>query len=271
MWLTLSLALVSVLFVWLPWKTALLLVVAYTLYSPTVWHELRRMNTMFSWLRTKHCNLSYTGNVRLLHEQKARIFVLHPHGVHCVGAVLLSSDPALTHVRVAGTSILFWLPLIKEFCVWGNAVPCDRKSLQTQLKNNTPVMLYPGGLNEIPGAHFLRQNDEELHLSRTGFIALAMAQEVEIVPCWVDGETELYTVYHPWPALQQLCYRFFRYPWPLFSWGWHWVPFLPKSKTLTIHVGTAIPTVKTGSLAVYHAQYQSAIRQLKKHYGPAGK
>jgi len=267
MWATISLGLLLLLLSFLPWPASLLGLLGYFVYSPRKWHALREYHAGFRWLRESHCSLSYAGRVDILREERARIFVFHPHGMHCIGAVLLASDPSLTHLRIACSSFLFWVPIVREFCAWGNAFACSRKAIEQCLASNSSVVLYPGGMNEIPAARFLSPND--LHLERRGFLRIAMEQEIDVVPCWVAGETELYTVYHPWPALQQFCYRFFRYPWPVISLGWHWLPCLPKSRPLIVHVGEPIVVRRDGNLEEYHEQYRKAILELQQLYRPS--
>jgi 1-acyl-sn-glycerol-3-phosphate acyltransferase len=240
-------------------STAITLFLLYMLYVPKKWDALRSRLPMFTWLRNTHCQLSYAGNVEVLADKNVpRLFVFYPHGVHCVGATLIGSDPFMSHLRIACSSVLFWLPIVKDFGGWAGAFPCNRKDIEAMLKSKQSVILYPGGMNEIPGATYLQSEKR-----RTGFIKVAMELGVDIVPCWVDGENDLYDVYHPFPALQHWCYKKFRYPWPLISWGWKWVPFLPKSKKLTVHVGDPIKTQSTGDIEKYDEMCQTILHQLK--------
>lgn len=259
MWATVALFLGLFAVSWLDWMLAALLFIFYMSYLPQKRDSVRRWMPVFPWLRTQHCRLTYEGRLDVLGgESKARIFVFHPHGVHCVGATLLGSDPTMTHLRIACSSVLFWVPIVKEFAGWSGAFPCHADNIREMLKSNQPIVLYPGGLSEIPGADYLRPSKP-----RIGFLRIAMELGVDVVPCWVDGENDLYDVLHPLPWLQKLSYQLFRYPWPLISWGWKWVPFLPKAKKVTIRVGDPIATRYDGNIAVYEEQYRAALHKLK--------
>lgn len=259
MWATVTILLGICSTAWMDWHIAIPVLIVYMFYLPKKRDSVREWMPMFRWLRTTHCPLTYAGRVDVLAEKTTpRIFVFHPHGLHCVGASLIGSDPFMSHLRIACSSVLFWLPIVKELVAWAGAFPCNRDDIKAMLKSNQPVILYPGGMNEIPGATYLQSYNR-----RTGFIKLAMELGVDIVPCWVDGENELYDVYHPFPRLQHWCYRKFRYPWPVLSWGWRWVPFLPKSNKLTVYVGDPIKTQSTGNIETYDEMCQTILHQLK--------
>jgi len=257
------------------WEVAIGVFFAYMMYLPPQCDSVRRWR-LFEWLRGPQCSLSYTGNVDLLKEAKGRIFVFHPHGVHCAGAVLLGSDPAMAHVRIACTYFLFWVPVAKEFVAWSGCINCTDFNIKKALKAESPVVLYPGGISEIPGADHLREpafkkqpSETDAHYvytRRKGFVRLAMEQGCEIVPCWVHGEVDLYDVVHPFPSIGKKCYEWFRYPWPVVSWGWRWVPFLPKKQTVTIEVGKPIATRLDGDLDAYHADYKAELARLSAPY-----
>lgn len=267
---------VITLVVWLfalSWEFMLLSTVIYMMYLPKKNEWMRQMR-LFKWLREDWCQLSFQGRTDIiLDKTQPRVFGFHPHGVFCVGATLLSTEPKLRHLRVACTYFLFWLPIIKEFCSWGNAFSCDEEHIKSNLNSNIPVVIYPGGINEVPGAHYLREDSRDpeydgdspyyVYKKRKGFIRVAMDREVDVVPCWTDGENEMYDpVWHPFPRIQKWCYNVFRYPWPVVSIGWKWVPFLPKKKKVTVWVGDPIPTNKNGNLEEYHRLYHKGLKEL---------
>jgi len=255
------------------WELMLLAFFGYMLYLPKK-SELARQMRLFKWLREDWCQLSFKGQTGVILDKKTpRVFGFHPHGVHCVGASLMASEPTMRHLRIACTTFLFWVPVIKEFCSWGNAFPCDREHIENNLKAGTPIVIYPGGINEIPWANYLREEQYQLkegederyyvYKKRMGFIRVAMNTGVDVVPCWVDGENDLYgPVCHPLHRIQKWCYNTFRYPWPVISFGWRWVPFLPKRKKVTVWVGDPIPTTADGDLVEYHKQYHESLQRL---------
>lgn len=251
------------------WDLMVVTFIGYMLYLPKK-NEFARRLWMFKWMRTTMTNLSFERRVDVLMDKRSpRVFGFHPHGVHCVAATLISTEPATRHIRVACTYFLFWVPVIKEFCGWGNAFSCEGDKIKSNLRKGTPIIIYPGGINEVPGAHYMREpeydmapgGDEQYYVykRRRGFIRVAMEQGVDIVPCWVDGEYDLYTLYHPFPRIQRWCYDHFRYPWPMVSIGWKWIPFLPKPRKVTVWVGDPIPTEPDGDVEEYHRAYYKAL------------
>lgn len=246
--------------------------VIYILYVPGKSEWVRNM-WLVQWFRNKVYRISYKGNVNMfLDKRTPRVYGFHPHGVHCVGAVYVNVDPLTRHIRIACTSFLFWVPVIKDFAGWGDAFSCEEKKIKSVLKEGSSIIIYPGGINEVPGAYYLREpeyrsspDDDEryyVYKRRKGFIRVAMEQGVEVVPCWVDGEYDLFTLYHPFPRIHKWCYDHFRYPWPIISLGWKWMPFVPKPKKLTVWIGDPISTYPGGDLDEYHRAYHEGLYKL---------
>lgn len=254
------------------WELMLFAFVGYMFYLPKK-SEWARSMWFFRYMRETHCSLSFSGRADVLEDKTTpRVFGFHPHGVHCLGATLIGTEPRMRHVRVACSSFLFWVPVIKEFCSWGNAFSCDEEHLKSNLNSGTSIIIYPGGINEVPGATYLREPEYQLkegedeqyyvYARRRGFIKVAMDREVDIVPCWVDGEYDLYWVRHPFHRIQRWFYGRIRYPWPMVSIGWKWVPFLPKPIKVTVWTGTPIPTKKDGDVEHYYTLYHQELRKL---------
>ena len=288
MWVVLSFTL-GVLFVWsLFWlglrlDFALLAGVVYYMYTP---HRNRwiRDGRLWTYFRERHLTLTYSGKTALLKDaSKARCYGMHPHGAHCVGAIAMASDGRLEHIRIACTSVLFWLPVLKEFVSWGNAVPVVKDRMVETLKGGESVAVYPGAFNELPGAVFMRDacardpdnvhhkgwdakdpTEERLftYTARKGFVRVAKEAGVPLVPVWVDGEYDLYNVYHPWPALQRRIYAWTKYPGPFYSAGWYGT-WWPKPVSLTVHVGPEIAT-SDKSVDELHEAFYKALDKLKQ-------
>jgi hypothetical protein len=223
----------------------------YYMYVPNPSKWLRDAR-IWTYVRESHLNLSYEGNTEPLFDtENAYCFGVHPHGVHCIGAVAMATDSKLRHVHVACTSVLFWIPVLKEFMGWSDTIPVIWKrmlhSLETEKRS---ILVYPGAFNEVPGALFMKGRKEEeegkerfyTYEHRTGFIRVAQEAGVPIVPMWVEGEYDLYNVYHTNYWLQAHMYRLVGYLGPFYSAGWYGT-FWPKKKKLTVHVGTPIQTV----------------------------
>lgn len=286
MWVLLSLML-GILFVytlfWLGirWDFTLIVGVVYYMYLPRR-NKWIRDARLWTWFRTKHLSLSYKGNTKVLKDKKqAYCFGVHPHGAHCVGAVAIASDKRLEHIRMACTSVLFWLPILKEFVSWGNAIPVIKELMIERLLVGDSIAVYPGAFNELPGAVFMREKsklepnkpenkgwdggeDEPYYTynKRKGFIKVAKKAGVPLVPVWVDGEYDLYKVYHTCPWLQKKIYDWTRYPGPFYSRGWYG-SWWPKAGHLTVYVGTPIETTGSETVDELHRLFYLQLEDLK--------
>jgi len=287
MWVLLSFAL-GVLLVWILFiagmrlDIALLAGIVYYMYMPRRNRWIRDAR-LWTWFRETHLTVSYTGKTEILRDkEQARCFAAHPHGAHCVGAIAMASDARLEHIRVACTSVLFWLPVLKEFVSWGNAIPVVNEQMVATLKSGDSIMVYPGAFNELPGATFMRDAcaqdpdnpahagwdakdpAQERHFTyskRKGFIRVAKEAGVPLVPVWVEGEYDLYKVYHPWPRLQRKVYAWTKYPGPFYSCGW-WGSFWPRSHPLKVYIGKEIETDKD-DVDTLHALFYKELQRLK--------
>lgn len=225
------------------------------------WKRMDSVRTwpVWNWLRSRH-EIEYKGRTDLLEDRtKARLFSFHPHGTHCISAILTQARPDLVNLRVAVASVLFWIPIVNMFVGWGNCLPATRYGMLDALRTGTSLVVYPGGLNEVPGAYFLRDPPEPLpsekerlytYNNRVGFIGVAQEAGVPVVPVWVEGEYDTYKVWFPFPRLSRLMYRVIGFPFPIVSSG-HYGTFLPKPVKLVVHVGEPIDTTQRGATIEY--------------------
>jgi len=268
------------------WYWVLFFFAIYMMLLPPKLDSVRPVLFFLVWMREWQNKLSFAGRVDLLKDKKPRLFAFSPHGVHCAGSVLFSDHPDTTHIRIACTSVLFWIPIVKDIVAIGGAFPCYEKNMKEQLRAGYGVGIYPGGLNEVPYAHYLREPEYQAggddpstytYNRRKGFVRIAMEEGVDIVPVWVEGETALYDVYHPFPRMHAWLYRKTGYPWPLVSWGWKWMPWMTKHHPVVIHIGEPISTrTVSGSVRKFsdstrkeqavdelHQQYLQGLQRLK--------
>ena len=124
-------------------------------------------------------------------EQRPHLFAVHPHGALPVGASVLlpqlSRWAAIgSRIRVGGASIVFWLPLVRDWLLAFGAVDAGRRTLERCLREGLSVVLLPGGIQE-------QLLDCEPHeeritlLRRKGFIDLALSTRAAVVPVYVFG------------------------------------------------------------------------------------
>lgn len=189
-------------------------------------------------------------------DKKVRLYVSAPHGVYPVGVIFgIILNPAYAHVRVAVTSLLFWIPIVREFASMAGCVEANSKDIVHLLENNVSVLVTPEGLRSIlhynePGGVMavLRGIPGECD-ARRGYARCAVGaknhNDVVIVPVYTKGERELYGVISWWPLqwLQRKMLDRFRYPFPVLAFGWWCLPFWPKPSPLVMRFGTPISLV----------------------------
>ena len=113
---------------------------------------------------------------------------LHPHGVYPLAGVLLyaGSSPLLRRhpwlrVRPAGASVIFKIPIIREYLLWTGHLDASKRTLSKHMsKGADDIGLVVGGEKE---ALATRNGREAVVLAgRSGFISLACKYGYTIVP-----------------------------------------------------------------------------------------
>ena len=183
-----------------------------------------------------------TSNGILPHESHHRkiIYAVHPHGVYAIALIgYFGFHVSHDKLKVAVSSILFRLPLVKDFCRFtGINTTIKRAELMEALKTHS-IAMCPGGLREL-----LKQPD---YVKRKGFIKLAQEANADVCLVTCNQETELYSVFSNRPflySMQDWFLRKFLYPFPVLSWGNWLFPFWPKylKEPMRITVGPIIST-----------------------------
>jgi hypothetical protein len=211
------------------------------------------------------------------------IFASHPHGLFPVAQWLTlpltcscARAPSAAERAVAATfcmplrgamaSVLLHVPLVRHVFRWVGNVPASRGVLEALLRGGTSVVLVPGGIAE----GFLSSFDEERVVlsERKGFVRLALAAGVPLVPIYCFGNTRCFRVRAPPPAVRKLLRRL-RITMELF-WGRAFLP-LPFRARITVVVGTPLHAARGESVDSLHARYCVALRALfDKHKRCAG-
>lgn len=164
-----------------------------------------------------------------------------------VGFALTDQD-----VRIMASSLLFWIPLVRELVCLAGAVPASRHAMRAALDAGCDVVITPEGLRSV-----LHHNEGHVGVRRvlrgipnecgprTQFIQCALdsvnAERIRLVPVYAPAELDMYAVSDALPALRRLCMKLFRYPWPTFAWGYG---FWPRRVPLTLYYGAPIPLAK---------------------------
>lgn len=129
---------------------------------------------------------------------KQYLFAVHPHGPFSINhALIFLTNSAGFHKysplekrRDLGASVIFHIPLVREFCLWLGCVDASRSVATKVLGSKRSLLILVGGEQEQllgkPGDHtvFIK--------GRKGFVRLAVQHNIPIVPVYVFGENELF-------------------------------------------------------------------------------
>lgn len=187
------------------------------------------------WKREEHANMSK------LHDEHQVIYAVAPHGIHGEAVILnFALNPIYESVPIIATSILFYIPIIREFAALGGAVPGTSSKISKLLDSGKSIIIIPEGLRGAihPGNSLgvLKGIPGECE-PRKGFIRCAVASRnhktLLIVPVWIGGVEKMYTSFNIFPWLQKLILKNYYYPFPLVTFGWYGT-FWPKSVKLDI-------------------------------------
>ncbi len=235
------------LMVWLPWGLLpwyfhLPLVVAYMCFTPREWPAFRAWSG-WDWKRRSYFGMSVDDPHGTLTSAKPppnpRMYLFHPHGMYggCVIFSLILNRDHLDVVPV-GTTILTWLPIVKDFCGLGGMVPADRPAIMEKLHAGRSVAMIPDGVRGI-----LSQDEpgQIPYKRRRGFAKCAVDAGADIVVVWAEGQNDLYRMWLPpwfrgvqhWMLGTRMRYC------PLFCWGWGY-GFWPRPLPFTLHVSRVI-------------------------------
>jgi hypothetical protein len=97
------------------------------------------------------------------------------------------------NIRTLAATVLFRLPLVREFALWTGCIDASRAVASKALRAGRSILVLPGGeAEQIRTVH----GKEKLYLNkRKGFIKIALRNGVPIVPVYVFGASDYY---HTW-------------------------------------------------------------------------
>ena len=213
------------------------------------------------------------------------LFGFHPHGIYPMAGVLAYAGASplrkacpWLRIRPCAASILFRIPLIREYLLWTGHLDAGKRTLSKHMrKGEDDLALVIGGEKEA----LLTQNGKEkvVLLGRTGFVQLACQYGYHLVPTYAFGQNELYTVNETFLAgLRATLQRKAKVSIPFF-WGRFGGP-MPYAKRLTLAIGKPILVPKPSEpgampdpalVEAKHAEYIAAVKALfEEHKAAAG-
>ncbi|CBZ28257.1 putative diacylglycerol acyltransferase [Leishmania mexicana MHOM/GT/2001/U1103] len=187
--------------------------------------------------------------VQMRDDTSQYLFSFHPHGVFPGTALFasLTAEWALKvgvnaqrYVSTHVASIVFNVPLLRDFNLRLGALSVSRRSVEASLKRGNSVLIVTGGQAEM-----LRTQVSSARMilitQHTGFIRLAIASRVPLVPLLCFAENNVLGMLQ-FPRIQRLSLRLLGFPFPVIPFGRFGLP-LPFRTPLTLVVGPplAIP------------------------------
>jgi 2-acylglycerol O-acyltransferase 2 len=213
-------------------------------------------------------------------DQQQYLFALHPHGSMSEFRIMLDGQllkllPGLQSKQVCwlSASVLFRLPIAREFCLWTGCVDAGRKTAEKMLEAGHSVGVIPGGEHE----QLITEYGKDLVYikKRYGFVKLAMRFGVPLVPCYVFGCSDLYYTSKFLIGLRMALVKNLGVAVPL-CFGAYGLPAAPFKRPLDIVIGQPIyfdrcPEPTNEQVIEAHQKYMDALQALfDKHKAEFG-
>jgi 1-acyl-sn-glycerol-3-phosphate acyltransferase len=202
--------------------------------------------------------------------------------VYAEGAIMgMVLRDTFCSTAIVCSSLLFWLPIVREFAMLAGAIHADAQSIIKSLDAGKSLILLPEGmrgslhvetpLDVLTGAASVGCN------ARTGWIRCAASsvnrERIRIVPVYIQGTADMYLRWNnnrTWTWLQQLLLHYIHYPWPMVHAGAYGT-FWPRSVPLRVICGVPMAFSAAASASAVedditqmHKGYCDAIRDLMK-------
>jgi len=248
------------------------LIVLYFLWSPPPCESFRYA-ALWDKVRREWFEFRVAGAAPMPHETRQTIYAISPHGIYAeTVSMCYTFNPLFRGVTTIATSLLFWIPISREFAYMSGAMPGSSTNIANQLDAGKSIAIVPEGMR---GALYIGDPMKVIRGipgecgPRKGFIKCALSssnyKDIVIVPIYNTGVERLYTTYHVWPWFQKLMLSKYYYPWPIFNFGWRG-SFWPNPSKITAHVGKAIRLVDAddGKKREVDAVYEEYVRELER-------
>jgi hypothetical protein len=111
------------------------------------------------------------------------VFGVHPHGMMSLNHFLIFTDCVGFISKIApltrrdlGASIVFYVPLLREICLWAGVVDASAKTAHAVLASGASIQLYPGGIAE----QIRTDSNQPIAVAkgRNGFVKLALSYDL---------------------------------------------------------------------------------------------
>jgi len=205
-------------------------------------------------------------------DPAAQYFVAsHPHGTLIFQRTFWRSalTEGLFHrpFRMLGASVLFSIPIVREMSLLFGAVDAGKANCERLIRKGSSLIVFPGGIDEMPLTGDGPTSDVRVR-TRTGFIRMAVAHGVSVLPTFCFGELEAVSAVSPLPSpLAKWLQKRLRMSTTMFVGRFNL--FLPRRVPFTLCIGTPIATHQCtepaqidAEVARVHGLYKQALREL---------
>ncbi|KAJ1458507.1 diacylglycerol acyltransferase [Pelagophyceae sp. CCMP2097] len=212
-------------------------------------------------------------------EGEKLLFGGHPHGIYPSAFIALYAGAGPLRMRFpwlrvhpCAASVLFKVPLIREYLLWTGHVDAGRATVDKLMRRgNESLCIVVGGEQEA----LETRNGKELAVvhGRTGFVKLAIQHGYHLVPTYAFGQNESFTVdVSLFASFRKALQRKFKVSIPVF-WGRGGGP-MPHKKQITLAIGKPVRVPATTGLepnaklvdeihALYVAELQATFERHK--------
>lgn len=198
-------------------------------------HWLRDIVSSIPWFEWFPCNT-------LSISDTPQVVCVHPHGFLSCGALVGIHFVPGNRTIFCVAPALFYIPVFGWCIRLLGCIPAKRDIMLRALRQGYSVLVVPGGVPEVILSEQCR--DTLLFLKqRYGFVKVAMACRVPLLPVFVRGETALFRPVQ-WPLFKLRVHLSYVLNIPLtlpFFAGWYGT-WIPKRKPLTLLEGKRVVT-----------------------------
>jgi 1-acyl-sn-glycerol-3-phosphate acyltransferase len=183
-----------------PYYTYVLLLSSTSTSDGASWRSFSKNFPPFRYMR-EYLSLTLVADEELAKADAKKdaqfVFAVFPHGSNADFRVLMDGmlDSVLPgsaeRTKTLAASVLFRIPLVREFALWTGCVDARRSVAESLLRRGRSIMVMPGGQAEQIRTVFGR---EIVYLNqRKGFIKIAIKHPgVQVVPVYAFGASDYY-------------------------------------------------------------------------------
>ncbi|KAG5475394.1 hypothetical protein LSCM1_03507 [Leishmania martiniquensis] len=221
--------------------------------------------------------------VQMRDDTSQYLFSFHPHGVFPGTALFapLTAEwarkigvNAKSYVSTHIASVVFNLPLLRDFNLRLGALSVSRRSVEASLARGNSVLIVTGGQAEMLHTEVSARR-LTLITQHTGFVRLAIASRVPLVPLLCFGENNVLGLLQ-FPRMQRVSLKLLGFPVPMIPFGRFGLP-VPFRTPLTLVVGPPLTIPKDADennpddvRRVSEAYFQSLKELFYRHRAEAG-